>query len=62
MEKYDYKVDYLAAQVMTSDVQKKVAEQKVAAQLEIKLREWAEKGYEYCNECTISVDEVSQYN
>jgi len=56
MEKYEYKVDYLDAKVTASDVSKGNAGQKIASQVEIKLREWVDKGYEYYSQDMVHVD------
>jgi hypothetical protein len=55
MEKYEFKVDYLDAKVTASDVSKGVAGQKIANQVEIKLREWMDKGYEYYSQSMVNV-------
>jgi hypothetical protein len=55
MERYKYKVDYLDAKVTASDVSKGSAGQKIANQVEIKLREWADKGFEYYSQGMVDV-------
>lgn len=54
MERYEYKVDFLEAKVTAGDVAKGLAGEKIVNQVEIKLREWVDKGYEYYTQNTIT--------
>ena len=54
MERYEYKVDYLEVKVTAGDMGKGLAGEKIVSQVEIKMREWVDKGYEYFTQNTIA--------
>jgi hypothetical protein len=45
--KYEYKIDYIEANITDADVKKGVGGAKVTGQIEVKLGEWADQGYEF---------------
>lgn len=59
--KYEYKIDYIEAQVTDKDVKKGLAGQKTTAQVETKLTDWNEKGWEFFRSEVIHV-EVKETN
>lgn len=54
--RYQYKIDYIEAQVTDKDVKKGIAGSKTTAQVETKLTEWGEKGWEFFRSEVIHVD------
>jgi len=44
---YEYKVDHISADVNDTDLRKGIAGQKVAGQVEIKISEWTNEGWEF---------------
>lgn len=59
--RYEYKIDYIEAVVTDKDVAKGIAGQKITAQVETKLTEWGELGWDYYRSEVIRV-EVKQTN
>ena len=55
MNKYDYKVKYLAANVSQKDIDSGEAGGMVAEQLETTLNQMTESGYEYYSSTNVSV-------
>ena len=53
--KYEYKIDYLEATVTDKDVKKGIAGSKTTAQVETKLTEWNEKGWDYYRSDVLNV-------
>ena len=53
---WEYKVDYINAEVTDKDVKAGTAGSKVTGQAEIKLGEWAQKGFEFHRSEVISVE------
>ena len=45
--KYEYKIDYIEANITDADVKKGIGGAKVTGQVEAKLGEWADRGYEF---------------
>ena len=54
MEKYEYKVEYCDIRVTSAEVYQGTAGKKIIAQVEVKLREWADKGYEFYSQSSIT--------
>ncbi len=54
--KYEYKIDYLEAIVTDKDARKGLIGPKTAAQVETKLTEWNEKGWEYYRSDVLRVE------
>jgi hypothetical protein len=59
--KHEFKIDYIEAVVTDKDVLKGIAGQKVTAQVETKLTEWGEQGWDYYRSEVIRI-EVLQTN
>ena len=59
--RYQYKIDYIEAKVTDKDVKQGIAGQKTTAQVETKLTEWGEKGWEFYRSEVVRV-EVAQTN
>ena len=55
-KKYDYKVEYFNANASQSDIDSGEAGAKVASQMELKLQEMSDNGYEYYGRTTTNVD------
>ncbi len=53
---FEYKVDSVRAEINDRSVQDGTAGGKVAAQIEIKLKEWASKGFEYYRSDVVEVE------
>ncbi len=54
--RHEYSIDYIEAKVTDTDVEKGIAGQKVTAQVETKLTEWGEKGWDYYRSEVIRVE------
>jgi len=54
--RYEYKTDYIEATVTDKDVKKGIAGAKVTAQIETKLTEWGEQGFEFYRSDVVSVE------
>lgn len=52
---YEYKVDSLQAEITDRSVRDGTASKKVVAQIEVKLREWTDKGFEFYRSDVVEV-------
>lgn len=55
MDKYEYRVDSIQAAITESDINKNVANQKVSAQVEMKLKELMQQGFEFHSQFPVTV-------
>ena len=56
MQKWEYKVESIDVQVSDGDMRKGVAGNKIATQVELKIMDLSEAGYEFYGQYPINVD------